>query len=168
MSQDNPTPEPLKAGAENSSLDQKAFVADWRAEKAAQQLAKQVVTPLVNIGPRQRRLRNILGATTLSLSLLISLLLVYTDVEPRYRLLLFLPYWLAFFCLFQASEKVCVYHARKGTCDLDLGPSPIQDLSVATRLRAKATWVLVKTTFSALFWVLLVAVVHRKLFGWGP
>lgn len=143
-----------------------AVVTAWRAEKKEQQ--KGAPEGVFNIGPKQRTIRYQLGTGMLLGTIALSLLVIWVDLPVLPRLLLFLPFWFAFVGLFQGAEKVCVFHANKGTCDLGNGPEPVKDSTLAAKLKARASWIYFKAAYSALFWTLLVCCLSRNLFGWGP
>jgi hypothetical protein len=112
--------------------------------------------PLVNLGPRQRSLRYILGLAMLIATIAVSVYLVQ-NVSNRYlRASVFAPYWFAWLCLFQASAGICVFHARAGTCNLDQRTKPVDDDELKGRLHTRATWILIKTTCTAALWTCLV------------
>lgn len=166
MSQDKPLAPPGNAMAGEKPLPASPadIVADWRASKAT--TAKDVVLPpAINLGREQQMLRYATGTILLILCFICTALTIWLDISPWWRLSLFFPYWLAFVGLFQGSEKVCVLHAARGTCDLGEGTQPIDDTSLVARLRAKAYWIYVKAAFCALFWAVLSAMISPKLFG---
>lgn len=167
LSETSSTPGTLPGEVPTSPpVDKAAIIADWRAEKEAKS-ASSTPTSTVNIGPHQRLLRYLMGILLLLVSIWISGLLIWLDSPFLVRLLVFIPYWFAFVCLFQGAEKVCVMHARNGTCNLDQGVSKIDDHALVSRLRVKATWIYFKAFYSALFWVLLTALLSKQIFGGG-
>ncbi len=59
----------------------------------------------VNIGPRERRKRLIMGVVTLGVSGAIALTLILADVGRWWRIGLFFPFWLGALGVFQAREN---------------------------------------------------------------
>ena len=58
-----------------------------------------------NLGPIGRRRRFIWGATALGASVLLVAALVVGDADRRWRLVVFLPLWIAALGVLQAREK---------------------------------------------------------------
>jgi hypothetical protein len=166
MSDEKPIPPPETT----SGVDKPApkpvedIVADWRAAKAVSQEKNAPLPPPVNIGREQQMLRYAVGTGLLLFSIALTTLTIWFDFSPRMRLLLVIPYWLAFVCLFQGSDKVCVLHASRGTCDLGKGTQPIEDSNLVARLKAKANWIYLKAFFCAVMWALLGALISRRMF----
>jgi len=63
------------------------------------------MTPLANIGPKERRKRMIFGAAFLIIAGLAAAALITSGVPRGWRLLLVLPLWAAALGLFQARES---------------------------------------------------------------
>lgn len=169
MSEEKPVPppetaSPPPAGEKPAVVPVEDIIADWRAAKAVKQEKNAPLPPAVNIGRDQQMLRYAVGAGLLLVCIALTTLTVWLDFSPRMRLLLVIPYWLAFVCLFQGSDKVCVLHARNGTCDLGKGTQPIDDSTLVSRLKAKANWIYLKSFFCAVMWALLGALLSRKMF----
>jgi hypothetical protein len=60
---------------------------------------------IANIGPREILKRRIMGIVTLTLGLGLAFLMVLAGSSRWYRLVIFIPMWLAGLGLFQAKEK---------------------------------------------------------------
>jgi hypothetical protein len=112
-------------------------------------------TPPQNIGPRGQRRRLLVGYATLAVGIVLAYFLLRFNVEPLLRLVLFVPFFFAYLCLFQANDKTCVFHAARGTCNLDQGTGPMNDPALATRLRGRARWIVVKAAIIAALWAAL-------------
>lgn len=59
----------------------------------------------INIGPRERRKRRLLGFVALTIGVGLAFVLVVTGVPRWWRLVVFFPVWLAGLGLLQAREK---------------------------------------------------------------
>ena len=66
---------------------------------------RYTVACIPNIGPHERRKRFIWGAMTLGASVLFTAALALSGADRRWRLLVFLPLWIAALGVFQAREK---------------------------------------------------------------
>jgi hypothetical protein len=131
-------------------------LAPWRPSPEKKIDPQQVC----NIGPDQRLRRYFVGGFLLLVSICLSFLLIHFGAHWLLRLWLFVPFWLTFVCLFQAGEKVCVLHARRGTRDMGKGVEPVTDPQLASKIRMKATWIYYKAAYAALFWTLLAVIVQ--------
>ena len=63
------------------------------------------MTATVNIGPRERRKRLVMGVATLGVSAAIALALILAGVNRWWRVGLFIPFWMGALGVFQAREK---------------------------------------------------------------
>jgi hypothetical protein len=59
----------------------------------------------VNIGPRERRKRRVLGIVALTVGVSVAFVLVTTGAPRLLRLVVFFPVWMAGLGLLQAREK---------------------------------------------------------------
>ncbi len=59
----------------------------------------------VNIGPRERRKRRVLGIVALTVGVSVAFVLVVAGVPRPFRLVVFFPIWMAGLGLLQAREK---------------------------------------------------------------
>lgn len=66
---------------------------------------RHTVACIPNIGPNERRKRMIWGAMALGGSVLFAAALALGGADRRWRLLVFLPLWIAALGVFQAREK---------------------------------------------------------------
>jgi len=67
--------------------------------------AHQADVCAVNIGPKQRRMREIFGSVTLALSVGLTVALSAWDVSWPWRLATFLPFYVGVIGLLQARKK---------------------------------------------------------------
>lgn len=93
----------------------------------------------INIGPRERRKRRLLGVVALTVGVGAAFVLVIFEAPRWSRALVFFPVWMAGLGLLQAREKTCIALAARGVCNLDAGEERIEDAALAARLRDKAT-----------------------------
>jgi hypothetical protein len=66
---------------------------------------RYTVACIPNIGPAERRKRLIWGAMALGVSVLFAAALALGGADKRWRVLVFLPLWIAALGVFQAREK---------------------------------------------------------------
>lgn len=92
----------------------------------------------VNIGPRERLKRLIMGIVSLAASAVLVFVFVGYDAPRLVRVLVFLPLWMASLGLFQARENTCIALASRGTCNMDSGEQPVGDERSVARLRLQA------------------------------
>ncbi len=92
----------------------------------------------VNIGPRERRKRRVMGVAALGAGAALAFALVVSAAPWWSRVVVFFPVWLAALGLLQAREQTCVALAARGVCNMDAGEAPIEDESAARALREKA------------------------------
>ena len=62
----------------------------------------------MNIGPREQRKRRLLGIVALTVGVGAAFVLVIYDAPRWWRLIIFLPIWIAGLGLIQAREKTCI------------------------------------------------------------
>jgi hypothetical protein len=102
-------------------------------------------TPFSNIGLGQRRLRLIAGLVASAAALLLAAGLVVYDVPRLWRLVLFLPLWVAVGALVEVRAKTCVALALSEQCSLSprlnvfeaLRGDKISDPALAAALRKR-------------------------------
>jgi hypothetical protein len=95
-------------------------------------------SPAVNIGPRERRKRRVMGITALAAGALTAFALVASEAPRLSRLIIFFPIWIAAIGLLQAREKTCIALAARGTCNMDEGEERIDDERLVGELRGAA------------------------------
>lgn len=106
-------------------------------------------TALVNIGPRQRRLRRVMGTWTLVLALVLAAAAVALGWGTLVRLLLAPLFYGGFLGVLQSREHTCVALASRGLCNLDAGPQRIEDEDQRRALKAKARRLVAKSAGAA-------------------
>jgi hypothetical protein len=93
---------------------------------------------VINIGPRERRKRRVMGIVFLLFGAGLAFWLI-TAGTPRWsRIVIFLPLWIAGLGLIQAREKTCIALAAGALCNMDAGTEAIKDPQLADELRRKA------------------------------
>jgi hypothetical protein len=86
----------------------------------------------VNIGPRERGKRRVLGVVSLTVGVAVAF-------APRFaRLVVFFPVWLAGLGLLQSREQTCIALAARGARNMDAGEERIEDDELNARLRDKS------------------------------
>jgi hypothetical protein len=92
----------------------------------------------VNIGPRERRKRRVMGVAALAAGAGLAFALVASAAPWWSRAVVFFPVWLAALGLLQAREQTCVALAARGVRNMDDGDARIEDEPAARALRDKA------------------------------
>jgi hypothetical protein len=92
----------------------------------------------INIGPRERRKRRLLGIVALTVGVALAFVLIVTDAPRWSRLVIFFPIWIAGLGLIQAREKTCIALAARGTCNMDTGEVQLEDERLIEQLRDQA------------------------------
>ena len=92
----------------------------------------------INIGPRERRKRRMLGLVALTVGVSVAFLSVILGAPRSLRLIIFLPIWMAGLGLLQAREKTCIALAARGTRNMDAGEERLDDEALCHDLREKA------------------------------
>jgi hypothetical protein len=92
----------------------------------------------INIGPRERRKRRLLGIVALTVGISVAFVLVVYDAPRWSRLIVFLPIWIAGLGLIQARERTCIALAARGTCNMDAGEEAMEDRKLIEQLRLKS------------------------------
>jgi hypothetical protein len=91
-----------------------------------------------NIGPRERSKRRVLGVVALTVGVGAAFVLVVVGAPRWWRLVVFLPVWVAGLGLLQAREKTCIALAARGRCNMDAGEEEVGDAETIEQLRRKA------------------------------
>ncbi len=98
-------------------------------------------TEAINIGPRERRKRRLMGVVALTVGVGLAFVLVVYGAPRLFRLVIFFPIWMAGLGLLQSREKTCIALAARGVCNMDEGEEEVGDESRAAALREKARWI---------------------------
>ena len=93
---------------------------------------------VVNIGPRERRKRRLLGIVALTVGVALAFVLIVYAAPRWSRLVIFFPIWIAGLGLMQAREKTCIALAARGLCNMDAGEEELEDERLIEQLRDKA------------------------------
>ena len=100
-------------------------------------MSSMLSTP-VNIGPRERRKRRLLGIVSLTVGVGAAFVLVVYGAPRWSRLVVFFPMWMAGLGLLQARDQTCIALAARGTCNMDSGEVGLEDEALIEQLRAIA------------------------------
>jgi hypothetical protein len=92
----------------------------------------------INIGPRERRKRRVMGIAGLALGALLAFALVVLGAPRPWRAVIFFPIWIAALGLLQTREQTCIALAARGLRNMDDGEEAIEDEGQAEELRAVA------------------------------
>ena len=92
----------------------------------------------VNIGPRERRKRRVMGIAGLAAGALLAFALVALSAPRFSRLFIFFPIWIAALGLLQTREQTCIALAARGTRNMDDGEEAIEDDRLVKELRVVA------------------------------
>jgi hypothetical protein len=92
----------------------------------------------VNIGPRERRKRRVMGIAGLALGALLAFALVALNAPRLSRLLVFFPIWIAALGLLQTREQTCIALAARGMRNMDDGEEAIEDERLVGEIRLVA------------------------------
>src|SRR5688500_12395910 len=102
-----------------------------------------------NIGPRERRRRLVMGVVIAGLTVALLAWLVTAGAPRVWRLLVFVPAWIAALDVLQVRAKTCVLLAAKGVRNMDAGNEAIGDAAELTAVRAQARAVHVQSLVAA-------------------
>jgi hypothetical protein len=114
-----------------------------------------------NIGPRERRIRNISGVVGVGITLLVLSALLETHASRVWRLTLALPVYMAAIGFLQARAQTCVAFARKGIRvlgDSRTGAEQVVDEGMRAQIAKQARSVYVQTTLVTVIVVALALV----------
>lgn len=92
----------------------------------------------LNIGPRERLKRRVMGIVFLLFGAWLAFWLISTGTPRWSRIVIFFPLWIAGLGLIQAREKTCIALAAQGLCNMDAGEEAIKDRRIVDELRVKA------------------------------
>ena len=97
-----------------------------------------MATEAINIGPRERRKRRVMGFVALTVGVGLAFVLVILQAPRWSRAVIFFPIWIAGLGLLQSREKTCIALAAMGKCNMDAGEVTLDDENLINELRAKA------------------------------
>lgn len=115
----------------------------------------------INIGPRERRKRRLLGLVAFNVGLAAAFALVVMDAPRWSRLVVFIPIWIGGLGLIQAREKTCISLAARGMCNMDASEESVADEKLREQLRRKARWINRRALITAAAITLLALVFPR-------
>jgi hypothetical protein len=92
----------------------------------------------INIGPRERLKRRVMGVVSLMFGAGLAFWLMTASVPRWSRIVMFFPLWIAGLGLLQAREKTCIALAARGLCNMDAGEEAVNDQRIVAALRVKA------------------------------
>lgn len=92
----------------------------------------------INIGPRERRKRRLMGVVALTVGVGLAFVLVIMQAPRWSRVVIFLPIWIAGLGLIQSREKTCIALAATGKRNMDAGEESLDDENLIEQLRVKA------------------------------
>jgi hypothetical protein len=93
---------------------------------------------VINIGPRERRKRRLMGVVALTVGVGLAFVLVIFQAPRWSRVIIFFPIWMAGLGLIQSREKICIALAATGKCNMDEGEESLDDENLIEQLRVKA------------------------------
>jgi hypothetical protein len=91
-----------------------------------------------NIGAREIRLRRLMGLASAGAAALLGFVLIGYEAPRWWRLIIFLPLWMAGLGLLQAREKTWLALAARGTCNLDYGEQAVTNADEREGLKRQA------------------------------
>jgi hypothetical protein len=97
-----------------------------------------MLSEAINIGPRERGKRRLLGLVALTIGVGVAFVLLVTDAPRWSRAVIFFPVWIAGLGLLQAREKTCIALAASGKRNMDTGEESVDDAAMIEQLRDKA------------------------------
>jgi hypothetical protein len=92
----------------------------------------------INIGPRERRKRRLMGVVALTVGVGLAFVLVIFQAPRWSRAVVFFPIWIAGLGLIQSREKTCIALAASGKRNMDDGEESLEDETLIEQLRDKA------------------------------
>jgi hypothetical protein len=92
----------------------------------------------INIGPRERLKRRVMGVVSLLFGAGLAFWLIAAGAPRWSRIVIFFPLWIAGLGLLQAREKTCIALAARGLCNMDAGEEAVKDQRIVDALRVKA------------------------------
>ena len=98
-----------------------------------------------NIGPKQVRIRQILGVILFILAAILVSYLISSGAPRLWRLSVFVPFSGAILCFFETKNKICVGLATCSLKNMDRGQVKIEDPGVAGQLKAYSLNLILKS-----------------------
>jgi hypothetical protein len=95
-------------------------------------------TSAVNIGPRERRRRLLVGVGLLALGAASGTYLLAVHVDRVWRVPIFIPLWAGATGVLQWRARTCVALAARGMRNLDTGYEPVPDPQEVRQLKLQA------------------------------
>jgi len=111
-----------------------------------------------NIGPRQRQRRLIAGVLFLLVAAGAAAALILSGAPRPWRLLVFLPAWVAALGFYQVSAHTCVALAARGLKNMDAGDEVVTDAGELARMRTQARAVHIRAALTALAAAVLIVI----------
>jgi hypothetical protein len=102
-----------------------------------------------NIGPGQRRKRLRGGLMLLGLTLVIAGYLARIDAATPWRVLVFVPAFMAALGVFQAQAQTCVALAARGKRNMDTGDEAVAEPELLARIREQSRQVYLRSAIAA-------------------
>jgi hypothetical protein len=96
------------------------------------------MTEAINIGPRERRKRRLMGVVALTVGVGLAFVLVIFQAPRWSRAVIFFPIWIAGLGLLQSRERVCLALAASAKCNMDTGEESLTDDLLIEQLKTKA------------------------------
>lgn len=93
---------------------------------------------VINIGPRERRKRRLMGVVALTVGVGLAFVLVIFQAPRWSRLIIFFPIWIAGLGLIQSREQTCIALAATAKRNMDAGEESLDDEKLIEQLRVKA------------------------------
>lgn len=112
-----------------------------------------------NIGPRERRKRQVIGVTMTLVTVVVAVWFLTTDVPRWWRVVVALPALLAGLGFFQARAQTCVALAAKGTMNLDDGDRAVGDADLLSAMRRQSNRVILQAVVAAALVTLVLLVI---------
>jgi hypothetical protein len=97
-----------------------------------------MISEAINIGPRERRKRRLMGVVALTVGVGLAFVLVIFQAPRWSRAIVFFPIWIAGLGLIQSREKTCIALAAGGKCNMDDCEETLEDETLIEQLRDKA------------------------------
>jgi hypothetical protein len=97
-----------------------------------------MVSEVINIGPRERRKRRLMGVVALTVGVGLAFVLVIFQAPRWSRAVIFFPIWIAGLGLIQSREQTCIALAATGKRNMDDGEESLEDENLIEQLRVKA------------------------------